>query len=152
MSTVIPLDHVAIQNTIARYCVALDTKDWELLSSSVFTKDVSADYPFNKTMSDVKTVANAIKNRLGEVITQHALTTQIIEVNRDGKTASAETYFTGNHFGHGKYEGQVLVAYGKYVDQLVCTGQGQGTYREWRIKKRTVVFMKRIGDEHIMDH
>jgi len=63
MSTVIALDHIAIQNTIARYCVALDTKDWDLLTSSIFTEDVLADYPFNKTMSDVKTVANAIKNR-----------------------------------------------------------------------------------------
>ncbi|KAF1985333.1 hypothetical protein K402DRAFT_464638 [Aulographum hederae CBS 113979] len=146
-----PMDHFAIRNTISRYCIALDTKDWELLKQ-VFTPDVIANYPFRDEMDSLEAVSQAIQGRLGEVITQHALTTQVIVVAADGKTATGETYFTGAHFGHGKYEGTVLQAFGKYLDDLVCVGEGSGGYRDWRIKKRTVKFMKRIGDERIMDH
>ena len=41
-----PLDYVEIQNTIARYCVALDTKDFDLLKD-VFTTDVSGNFTLN---------------------------------------------------------------------------------------------------------
>lgn len=40
-----PLDYVAIQNVLSRYCIALDTKDLSILSE-VFTPDVEAQYPF----------------------------------------------------------------------------------------------------------
>lgn len=41
-----PHDYNAIRNTISLYCIALDTKDWNLLNK-VFVKDVVAAYPFN---------------------------------------------------------------------------------------------------------
>ncbi|KAF2499782.1 hypothetical protein BU16DRAFT_524231 [Lophium mytilinum] len=149
-----PRDHFAIQNVIAQYCVALDTKDFERLTE-VFTTDVDAVYPFpGGQMKGVEAVQNKIRARLGTVVTQHALTTQIIRFNDDGKSASAETYFTGSHFGHGDFEGQAITAYGKYMDELICC-EGEapgmpGASGLWLIKKREVRFMKRIGDEDIM--
>lgn len=40
--------------------------------------------------------------RLEHITSQHALTTQIIEIAEDGKSAHTTTYFTGIHFGKGK--------------------------------------------------
>jgi hypothetical protein len=50
MSAVNPLDQIAIQNVIARYCQSLDTKDFDLLHD-VFLPDVFA------------AVSKAIQNR-----------------------------------------------------------------------------------------
>ncbi|KAF2810137.1 uncharacterized protein BDZ99DRAFT_305394 [Mytilinidion resinicola] len=149
-----PLDYFAIQNVISRYCVALDSKEFERLAE-VFTTDVDATYPFpGGDLKGIEALESKIRARLGKVVTQHALTTQIITFNDDGKSASAETYFTGSHFGHGAFEGQVITAYGKYMDQLVCcegAAPGMpGASGLWLIKKREVRFMKRIGDEGIM--
>lgn len=57
-----PLDYIEIQNTIARYCVALDTKDFDLLKD-VFTVDVSGNYPFNNGLKGVAAVSKAIQKR-----------------------------------------------------------------------------------------
>lgn len=56
------LDRFAIQNTIARYCLALDSKDWKLLEQT-FTDDVEGDYPFNKNMKGLEAVSQAIQGR-----------------------------------------------------------------------------------------
>ncbi|KAJ4301203.1 hypothetical protein N0V90_003294 [Kalmusia sp. IMI 367209] len=141
-----PHDHIAIQNTLSRYCEALDTKDW-LLLSKVFVTDVDADYPFNRSLKGVENVAKAIQGRL---------TTQTIIFKEDG-SAQATTYFIGCHFGQGTHEGKVLQAYGRYVDELVVQEAAAGDYEGvqgasgvWRIRKRTVGFTARIGDENIM--
>ena len=116
------IDYFAIQNCISRYCLALDTKDFELLKQ-VFTPDVDTVYPFGGQRKGVQSVADAIQKRyvvlcrsdshraltacrLSPVASQHALTTQHIEVAADGKSAQATTYFTGVHFGKGKWEGK----------------------------------------------
>ena len=51
-----------IRNTISRYCIALDTKDFDLLSS-VFTDGVVAKYPFGGEMNGVGPVKDAIRGR-----------------------------------------------------------------------------------------
>lgn len=66
-----PHDHIAIQNVISRYCVALDTKIFDLLDK-VFVPDVVADYPFNQDMRGVDTVRNAIQNRFVDPSTRIA--------------------------------------------------------------------------------
>jgi len=57
-----PLDILAVQNVLARYCEALDTKDFSLFDK-VFVPDVAADYPFNNDMKSVDAVRDAITNR-----------------------------------------------------------------------------------------
>ncbi|KAK5117901.1 hypothetical protein LTR85_008675 [Meristemomyces frigidus] len=150
-----PLDYFAIQNTISRYCFALDTQDWELLKQ-VFTEDVDSVYPFGGSIKGVQNVAAAIKKRLTPITSQHALTTQHIELAADGKSAKATTYFTGVHFGKGKWEAQEVTAWGKYVDTLTLFPDGKenllpGSSGQWLISKREVGFMKRLGEEGVMD-
>ncbi|KAK7959467.1 uncharacterized protein PG986_004321, partial [Apiospora aurea] len=143
-----PVDHNAIKNTIARYCIALDTKNWELLKSAVFTPDVQADFPFNHDMRGVDAVSATIQGRLKNIPTQHALTTQMVEIQPDGVTANATTYFTGIHFGRGKWQGHHLTSWGSYVDTLV---RDDGKPGNWLISKRTVLFTERLGEERVMD-
>lgn len=61
MAHINPTDYIAIRNTIADYCIALDTKNWPSLQN-VFTEDVDAYYPFSE-MKGVTKVAEAIENR-----------------------------------------------------------------------------------------
>lgn len=92
--------------------------------------------------------------RLTPITSQHALTTQHIQISPDGKSADATTYFTGIHFGQGKWKGQQVTAWGKYVDRLVCTGSEPelpGASGQWRISRREVTFMGRFGEEGVMD-
>ena len=91
--------------------------------------------------------------RLEAVTTQHALTTQMIAVSDDGKTADASTYFTATHFGRGKWEGHLLTAWGRYIDSLkVVEGKGAlpGSSGQWLITKRELVFCGRLGEHGIM--
>lgn len=64
------------------------------------------------------------------------------------------------HFGRDEWTGQVCTAYGKYVDELVLLpleegesgGEEQvlaGASGLWRVCKRRVEFMARIGEEGI---
>ncbi|KAF2266363.1 hypothetical protein CC78DRAFT_531757 [Lojkania enalia] len=152
-----PLDTLAIQNTLSRYCEALDTKLFPLLSK-VFVPEIVADYPFNSDLRGLDAISNAIQNRLGPIRTHHSLTTQIISFHSaNPKAASVVTHFIGAHLGQGPHAGKVLTAYGRYMDELVCLEPEGGDYEGvsgasgvWRIRKRTVVFTGRVGDEKIM--
>ena len=97
------------------------------------------------------------RSRLSPVTTQHALTTQHLTISPDGKSAEATTYFTGIHFGKGKWQGQQVTAWGKYVDQVVCMEGTEGKTEVpgasgvWRVARREVVFMGRLGEEGVME-
>lgn len=60
-----PIDYFAIQNTIARYCIALDTKNFDLLVSDVFAPDVHASFPVLGTepITSSTELASIIKTR-----------------------------------------------------------------------------------------
>lgn len=75
----------------------------------------------------------------------------------DGKSAEAVTYFTGIHFGQGKWKGKEVTAWGMYSDQLVLVGgaEGEGVLPgasgKWLVSRRVVDFMGRLGEEGVMD-
>ncbi|KAK5129411.1 hypothetical protein LTR08_003267 [Meristemomyces frigidus] len=150
-----PLDYPAISNTLARYCLALDTKDFALLHR-VFTPDVHAIYPFGGHIQGVQPVADAIQKRLAPISSQHALTTQHLAIAADGRSAEATTYFTGIHFGQGKWAGQQVTAWGKYVDTLTLFPESgvdvlPGSSGQWLVSRREVGFMARMGEEGVME-
>lgn len=56
-------DYLAIKNTLALYCVALDTKDFSLLDE-VFVPDAVTIYPFDGgNMQGVDQIAAVISKR-----------------------------------------------------------------------------------------
>ncbi|KAF2484825.1 hypothetical protein BDY17DRAFT_292448 [Neohortaea acidophila] len=151
-------DYIAIQNTLAKYCMALDSKTFHLLDD-VFTPNVQVRYPIEgfDAAKDLESLIQRLEKRLEPVTTHHALTTQHIVIADDGKTAEATTYFTGVHFGTGKWEGRQSIAWGKYQDGLVLDGEGgkakgvPGASGRWLIARREVTIMKRTGEERIME-
>ena len=57
------IDYIAIQNVLARYCFALDTKDLALLHQ-VLTPDIDAQYPFpGGDMQGIEAVITTISKR-----------------------------------------------------------------------------------------
>ncbi|RYP28258.1 hypothetical protein DL767_007308 [Monosporascus sp. MG133] len=147
-----PTDFFAIKNTLSLYCIALDTKDFRLMEQ-VFTEDVDAKYPF-AAMKGVRDVAETLQKRLAPVTSQHALTTQTISIAADGRSAEAVTYFTGVHFGQGKWKGEAATAWGKYVDTLALFEGKEslpGASGRWLISRREVMFMGRLGEQRVME-
>jgi len=64
MPPIPPTPHEAIRNTIALYCIALDTKDFDILRQEVFTQGVEAVYPFDgKAIEGVDALAKRIEER-----------------------------------------------------------------------------------------
>lgn len=56
------------------------------------------------------------------------------------------------HFGKNQWQGQTCTAYGKYIDEVVLVpGEAElsGASGKWRVSKRTVEFMARVGEEGI---
>jgi hypothetical protein len=57
------IDYIAIQNVLARYCFALDTKDLSMLHQ-VLTPDIDAQYPFpGGNMQGIEAVISTISKR-----------------------------------------------------------------------------------------
>ncbi|KAK6439080.1 hypothetical protein LTR95_004711 [Oleoguttula sp. CCFEE 5521] len=132
-------DYNAIQNTISTYSLAIDSKDFGRLSQ-VFTTDIVANYsePLN-AITGLAQVQQVLQKSLAPVTTQHALSTQVIDIH--GDSANSTTYLTASHFGSGLYEGQVLYAYGKYIDQLVRMSRAYAQAPTWRVRARNLVYM-----------
>lgn len=126
-------DIFAIQNTIALYTIYLDSKNFAGFTS-IFTADVHADYSYSPAWNGVSEIQGNLSAALANVTTQHSLTTQYIEV-LDAEKANVTTYLIAQHFGKGAYEGEIVVAYGKYEDMLMLTGGA------WKIARRAYIPM-----------
>jgi len=62
------IDYIAIQNVLARYCFALDTKDLKMLHQ-VLTPDIDAQYPFpGGDMQGIEAVISIISKRYVELM------------------------------------------------------------------------------------
>ncbi|HYC21608.1 MAG TPA: nuclear transport factor 2 family protein [Candidatus Bathyarchaeia archaeon] len=124
-------DRLEIADLLARYCHAIDSKQWELLDG-VFTPDARIDY----------TTSGGIQGRFPEVkdwlaktlvhfpMTQHLVTNLQIEIQGDRATSRAYFY---NPMGEPKPEGPGLKLFfvgGYYLDKLTRTPAG------WRISER----------------
>lgn len=74
---------------------------------------------------------------LGSLQTQHALSTQVIELTSE-RTAEATTYGRAVHFGTGQHEGNEVTAWGVYKDKLV---KDASEVEGWRIFEREISFI-----------
>ncbi|KAM0797088.1 hypothetical protein BDR22DRAFT_975616 [Usnea florida] len=132
-----PALDLQIRNTLSHYPLAIDGKDFAALSL-VFTQDVVANYsaPLG-VLNGLASVMSTLEASLAAVRTQHALSTQVVEILESEAAARSLTFYTATHFGVGVYYGQVVYAYGQYQDDWVriCCSD------EWRIKNRTLVYM-----------
>lgn len=115
-----PSDILAIKNTLAKYAIAIDSKDFDDGLPEVFTNDAIAEYPPPVgVLNGVHAIIDSLSLNLINFTTQHSLTTQLVEIVGHDE-AKAVTYLYANHFGIDGtiYEGLVSTAFGKYVDKL----------------------------------
>lgn len=102
-----PIIDLQIRNTLAHYPLAIDGKIFSALSL-IFTPDVIANYsaPLG-VLTGLTTVKSTLEASLASVRTQHALSTEVIEILEGETTARSLTYVTATHFGVGAYYGEV---------------------------------------------
>ncbi|KAF2434407.1 hypothetical protein EJ08DRAFT_465726 [Tothia fuscella] len=125
---------LSIRNTLCNYPIALDTKNFALLSS-VFSLDVRCNYaavtPQHPEINGLEDLIKKLKVVLEGKSTQHALSTQRLTFHDDGKTCDALTYFTTNTFSEREDGGlEHVTVFGYYEDKLVEGEEG------WRIVER----------------
>ena len=96
-----------IRNTLAHYPLAIDGKNFDALGL-VFTTDAVANYSAPLfVLSGLEAIKRMLQRSLAPVLTQHMYGTQLIEIEKGGKTAKALTYYTASHFGIGNATGKV---------------------------------------------
>jgi hypothetical protein len=123
-----------IRTTLGHYPLSIDGKNFGALAL-VFAADSVANYsaPLD-VLTPLATIQAVLASSLEKVTTQHALSTQVIEVLSEGEAFSV-TYFTATHFGMGVSEGEMVVTHGQYQDHWALQHQS------WKIKNRNLVYM-----------
>ena len=115
---------VSIQQTLALFAVAVDTKNYALFSS-VFTPNVTANFstPGTENIQGISQLTEILSQNLTGLISQHSLST--LQVNFTSQTvATSVQYLVGTFFGQGNLTGQTLSNYGSYVDTLLLQEDG----------------------------
>jgi hypothetical protein len=140
---------LTIRNTLANYCIALDTKQYTLLNS-VFAKDVKCNYaavtPQHPSIHGVDAFISKIHTVLEGKSTQHGLTTQRLIFEDNAKVCNALTYFTANTFSQKDEDLLHVTVFGYYEDRLEEVEAG-----EWRIVERKVNMFVSIWKLHLMN-
>ena len=96
-----------IRNTLAHYPLALDGKNFAALDL-VFTPDAVANYSTGiGVLRGLEQIKIALEQALVPVVSQHLYGTQVIEIEKGGRTARALTYLTASQFGQGTHLGKV---------------------------------------------
>ena len=124
-------DRLEIQDLIARYSYALDSRDYDALDE-LFTPDAVLDYTatgaIKSNLADMKEfVAKAFDLFAG---TQHLTTQTMITFSDDGDVAQAKSACHNPMVFGGDLAPRMMVVGLWYVDTLVRTPQG------WRFKER----------------
>ena len=122
-------DRIEIQDLLARYTHAIDTRDWNALDR-IFTPDARIDY---SAFGGAAGGLDEIKTFLAESMPmfesfQHLVGSSVVDI--DGDTATARTICHNPMVLKGGQDPHLLVCGLWYRDRLVRTGAG------WRIAER----------------
>lgn len=125
-----PQDRWEIHDVLARYCVALDTRDWDMLKE-VFTETAVCDYGKHGQPSGMTAIVDRLRTALQPFdVTQHLIGTSLVTATPAG--AHGRTYLVAQHTRRGAPDGENYTIAGTYLDELVRTPGG------WRITHRTL--------------
>ena len=125
---------VSIQQTLALFPIAVDTKNYNLFSS-VFTPNVSANFsmPGTQNIHGIPDLTAGLSKGLKGLVSQHSLST-LSATFESNTSANSVQYLLGTFFGQGNLTGQVSSNYGTYFDSLLLQDDGR-----WLVNKRTFV-------------
>ncbi len=138
-------DYLSIQNALALYVTAIDTRDLALFDLC-FTPDAQIQ------LSGVGDgpMSPATYRQLSEAglaaldATQHHLSLPLIEI--DGDRAHARCYFMAQHVRNALAPSPFLMIGGWYTDDLIRTEQG------WRITRRTGTALWFDGNPQVLGY
>jgi hypothetical protein len=134
-------DRFAVIETLDRYAVALDTRDWSLLDR-VFTPDAVGDFGEYRCGSRDE-IRKMIQGMLGGCgPTQHLLGVYRIEIS--GDEAASTCAIRAHHVGRGDEASLAYECFGEYRDRLVRTPEG------WRIRHRAMRVTHETGTRAIL--
>ncbi len=123
---------VAVKQTLALWCIAVDSKAYSTLSQA-FTSDVNAKVaPFDIT--NLTALSDFYETAFEGQITLHEDNTFFVEV-QNTTSAKATHYSEAVYFGQGNLTGQIATFYEIYVDFL---RPEEGT---WKIYDRSLNFI-----------
>ena len=142
VSSVTPADdRFAVIETLDRYAVALDTRDWPLLDR-VFTADATGDFGGYRCASrdDIRALIQRMLGGCGP--TQHMLGVYRIAIT--GDEAKSTCAIRAHHVGLGAEAELQYECFGEYRDELVRTPEG------WRIRQRAMRVTHETGTRAIL--
>ncbi len=132
------LDEREVVAVATRYCRALDTQDWPLLTT-VFLTDATADLATTSLLVGVDAITNRIRTALESLDDcQHLVGNH--EVVIDGDSATHRCYLQAQHVRVAAVGGPNYLVGGRYEDRMVRTPDG------WRIAHRTLTVMWTDGN------
>ena len=123
-------EELKIRTQLSRFAILVDDDNFAPLDD-IFTQDVFADYAGQQNHG-LPAFTAFLKRDLGGRITQHAVSTTVIEDL--GASLNSTAYVTAGFLGQGNKTGSVVTLYGKYLDTWVREGG-----REWKINRRNFV-------------
>lgn len=130
-SRIIDDAELQIRRKLSIYATSIDTKNFDALDE-IFTEHVVVRYPYpppDDLITGRATFQAVLKTRLGNLVTQHAISTTVVNfANRH--EANSTAYLVATYLGQGKLAGQTLSYYGKYLDTWVLEGG------EWKSNNR----------------
>jgi 3-phenylpropionate/cinnamic acid dioxygenase small subunit len=133
-------DHLEISDLLARYGIALDIRDWELLATC-FAPELRAVYAETGTFESYEAWEQMARGALDRCAsTQHLIGNVRITVS--GDTANAQSYAQAAHVMH---SGELAITGTAYTDVLRRTDAG------WRITSRNMVRLWGRGPHQIAD-
>ncbi|MCJ1460074.1 hypothetical protein MMC28_010453 [Mycoblastus sanguinarius] len=126
---------VQIRDQISLYSIALDTKNFALLSE-VLTVDTVGNYglpPPNTILNGLAENQKVLKATIDGFVMQETISTTVVDFI-DESSPNSTAYLVANYFGQGNLTGQLLSVYGKYEDDWAFEDGS------WKIKNRTLSF------------
>ena len=134
-------DYAQIMDTLARYSIAMDTRDWSLLDS-VFTEDLVYDAGEWVTRSLDEYIERLRPYLEGCGPTQHLLGNYQIELA--GDEARTRVYVRAFHVGTRELSKTVYEMFGEYRDEMRRTDAG------WRSARRTLRLHHELGTRDVL--
>ncbi len=121
-------DRLDIADVLARYCLALDDRDFGLLAR-VFTEEAVAEYASVGVSRGLDAITGTVRASLEPLdASQHFIGTSLVEADAEG--VAGRTYLIAQHVKHGTPGGDAFTVAGTYTDRFVRTPDG------WRIRHR----------------
>jgi 3-phenylpropionate/cinnamic acid dioxygenase small subunit len=134
-------DTALIMDTLGRYAIAMDQRDWALLDS-VFTQDFTYDAGEWTTHSLAEYLDRLRPYLEGCGPTQHLLGNYQIDV--DGSTARSQVYVRAFHVGTRELSSTTYEMFGTYRDEFRRTADG------WRSVHRTLRLQYELGSRAVL--